>query len=291
MSPTEALPLLVVVLLLVSVNGGAVDQMAIHFEGDHAVESMGDALVVAGGTTTVPAAESVAGDVYVIGGNARVEGRVDGDVTVLAGNLSVTAGATVTGTVQTIGGASTIAEGATVGRTSTFDPPTPDDSPARRIGGFVLQFIVLGVAGFWLARRHPSLLGNVGHSITEHALVSGVVGALAGLSLLVLFVYMAFTLLLLPVTVIGLVGEVLVVLYGQIVFGWLIGTRLPVDRPGLATVIGIGAFLLVTELLGVIPYLGVLVQFGLVAVGFGAVVNSYFGLQRFEPATIPGSVG
>lgn len=291
MSPTEALPLLVVVLLLVSVNGGGVDRMAIHFEGDYAVESMGDALVVAGGTTSVPSGVSVAGDVYVIGGSARIDGRVDGDVTVLAGNLSVTAGATVTGTVQTIGGESVIAEGATVARTSTFEPPVAADSPARRIVGFVMQFAVLGLAGWWLARRHPALLGNVGHSITEHTLVSGVVGALAGLSLLVLFVYMAFTLLLLPVTVLGLVGEALIVLYGQVVFGWLIGRYLPVEGPGPATVAGIGVFLLATELLGTVPYLGALAQFGLVAVGFGAVVNSYFGLQRFEPATIPGGGG
>lgn len=36
-----------------------------------------------------------------------------------------------------------------------------------------------------------------------------------------------------------------------------------------------------------IPYLGALTKLWLLAVGFGAVLNTYFGLQRFEPVSIP----
>lgn len=247
--------------------------------------------VAAGGTTLIPAGAAVTGDIYVIGGTTRIEGELDGDVTVLAGNLSVVDGAIVTGTVQTISGESTVADGATVGRVSTFEPPTPSNSSARRIGGFLLQFLVVGFAGWLLARQRPVLLDNVGHSITDHPLVSGVVGALAAATLLVLFVYMAFTLVLIPVSIVGLVGEVLIVLYGQIVFGHLIGRRLPIDHTGFATVVGIGLFLFVMDVLGVIPYVGALVQFALIVVGFGAVLNTDFGPQRFEPVTLPGGAG
>jgi hypothetical protein len=74
-----------------------------------------------------------------------------------------------------------------------------------------------------------------------------------------------------------------VVLYGQLVFGrWL-----PIERQAVATVAGIGLFLLGMDLLSAVPYLGALVQFVLIAVGFGAVLNTYFGLQRFEPAGFP----
>lgn len=102
---------------------------------------------------------------------------------------------------------------------------------------------------------------------------------------------MTFTLMLLPLSIVGL-GRVLIVsLYGQLVFRYLVGTRLPVGRATLATVAGTGAFLVVIEILGMIPYLGAVVQFGLIVIGFGAVLNTYFGLQRFEPATIPRSDG
>ncbi|WP_232700720.1 polymer-forming cytoskeletal protein [Halobacterium wangiae] len=290
MSPTEALPLLVVVVLLVSASGATVEEMDVTFDGDHAVESIDDVLVVAGGTTTVPADAALSGDVYVTGGTVQIDGPVDGDVTLLAGNLSVGEGATVTGSVETIAGDPAIAESASVGRVSTFGPPAPADSPARQVATFLVQFLLLGAVGWWLARRHPALLENVGHSVTDHPLVSGVIGSLAGTTLLVLFVYMAFTLVLLPVSILGLLAELLVVLYSQVVLGYLVGRRLPVADAGRATVVGVGAFLLAMELLGYVPVLGAVVQFALVVVGLGAVLNSYFGLQRFEPVTIPGEV-
>ncbi|WP_436922887.1 polymer-forming cytoskeletal protein [Halosimplex amylolyticum] len=288
MSPTEAIPLLVVVLLMISIGGGDVQEMSVTFQGDSAVDSLADVHVVAGGVTTVPGDAAVDGDLYVIGGTAVVEGTVDGGVTLLNGNLSVTDGATVTGTVQTYSGSATVSSGASVGRVSQFEAPTPSSSPAQQIGGFLLQFLVLGAFGWWLVERHPHLVGNVGAAITEHALVSAVVGSLGATTLLVLFVYMAFTLVLLPVALVGLFAEFLVVLYGQTVFGYLVGTRLPIEHDGVATIAGIAAFLLALELLGLVPYLGGIAQLAVAAVGFGAVLNTYFGLQRFEPITIPG---
>ena len=288
MSPTEAIPLLIVVLLMVSIGGGDVQELSVTFEGDTSVDALDDVHVVAGGTTTVPSDASVTGDVYVIGGTAAVEGTVDGDVTLLAGNLSVADGATVTGTVQTIGGESSVADGATVGRVSAFEAVTPSNSPAQRVAGFLVQFLVLGVAGWWLAGRHPVLLENVGAAITDHALVSGVVGSLAAATLLVLFVYMAFTIVLIPVSIVGLFAELLVVLYGQLAVGYLVGTRLPLENTRTATVAGVGLLLLGLEALGAVPYVGGLGQLGVAVVGLGAVLNTYFGLQTFEPVTIPG---
>lgn len=287
MSPTDAIPLLVVVLLMISVGGGEVQQLSVTFQGDTSLETLQDVHVVAGGTTTVPAGSTVSGDVYAIGGTTRVEGAVDGDVTLLAGNLSVADGATVTGAVQTIAGDSVVADGATVGRVSEFAAPVPSDSPGQRVGGFLLQFLVLGAIGWWLVGRHPALLENAGSAVTDHTLVSGVVGALGAATLLVLFVYMAFTLVLIPVAIVGLVAEFLVVVYGQVVFGYLVGTRVPVERVQVATVAGVGVFLVALEVLGMVPYVGGLVQLGVAAVGFGAVLNTYFGLKRFEPVTIP----
>lgn len=286
MSPTESIPLLIVVLLMISIGGGDVQQMSVTFQGDTSVETLQDVHVVAGGTTTVPANASVSGDIYAIGGTTRIDGDVNGDVTLLGGNLSIVDGATVTGTVQTVAGDSTIDSGATIGRESTFEPPAPSNSPARKIGGFLLQFLVLGLAGWWLVGRHPILLENVGSAIADHALVSGVVGALGAATLLVLFVYMAFTIVLIPLSILGLLGELLVIVYGQVVFGYLLGTRLPIERATVATVAGIGLFLLGIEILGLVPYLGALVQIGLAVVGFGAVLNTYFGLQQFQPVTI-----
>jgi hypothetical protein len=288
MSPTEAIPLLIVVLLIISIGGGDVQEMSVTFQGDNTVDSLADVHVVAGGTTTVSGDATVGGDVYVIGGTAGIDGTVDGDVTLLNGNLSVRDGATVTGAIQTYSGSVAISSDASVGRVSQFEAPAPSSSPAQRIGAFLLQFLVLGAFGWWLVERHPLVIENVGAAITEHALVNAVVGSLGATTLLVLFVYMAFTLILLPVALVGLFAEFLVILYGQAVFGYLIGTRLPIERDGVATLAGIAVFLLVVELLGLVPYLGGIAQLTVAVVGFGAVLNTYFGLQRFDPVTIPG---
>jgi hypothetical protein len=288
MSPTEAIPLLIVVLLMISIGGGDVREMSVTFQGTDDIDSLADVHVVAGGTTTVPETATVEGDIYVIGGTAAINGTVDGAVTLLNGNLSVRDGATVTGTIQTYSGSASVSPEASVGRLSQFEAPTPSSSPTQRIVGFFLQFLVLGVFGWWLVKRHPLFFENVGAAITEHALVSGVVGSLGATTLLVLFVYMAFTLILLPLAIVGLFAEFLIILYGQAVFGYLIGTRLPIERDGVATLAGIAAFLLALELFGFVPYLGGIAQLAVAAVGFGAVLNTYFGLQRFEPVTIPG---
>ncbi|WP_336000224.1 polymer-forming cytoskeletal protein [Halorientalis halophila] len=288
MSPTEAIPLLIVVLLMVSIGGGDVQELSVTFQGDSEPDSLADVHVVAGGTSTVPGNATLDGDIYVIGGTAAINGSVDGDVTLLDGNLSITDGATVTGTLQTYSGAAAVSSDASVGQISQFEAPTPSNSPGQRIGAFLLQFFVLGAFGWWLVRRHPLLFEHVGAAITDHGLVSGVVGSLGATTLLVLFVYMAFTLILLPLAIVGLFAEFLVILYGQAVFGYLVGTRLPIESDGIATLAGIAVFLLVLEVLGAVPYLGGVVQILFAVVGFGAVLNTYFGLQRFEPVTIPG---
>lgn len=92
MTPTEAISLLIVVLLMISIGGGDVPQRSVTFQGNTSVEMLQDVHVVAGGTTTVPADAAVSGDIYTIGGATRIEGEIDGDVTLLAGNLSVTTG-------------------------------------------------------------------------------------------------------------------------------------------------------------------------------------------------------
>ena len=40
--------------------------------------------------------------------------------------------------------------------------------------------------------------------------------------------------------------------------------------------------------MGIIPILGDLIAAGLLLIGLGAVKLTYFGLQEFEPVTLPG---
>lgn len=288
MSPTEVLPLLVLVVLLMSVSGVEPDQMRIVFDGEHAAVDVDDALVVAGGDVRVPEGRTATGTLYVIGGTATVSGTLDGDATVLAGNLTLPDGGVVTGELRTISGNVTVAPGASVGRRSSFDVAPQSRSRAAAASWLLVRVLVVALAAGLVARRAPVLLRNVGDAITAHGLVSGVVGAIAGSSMLVLFVYMAFTLILLPLSIVGLLVEVLLVVYAYLAYGYLVGRRLPLERVDLATGLGAGAFALGLELLGRVPLLGAAVQFVVIVVGLGAVLITYLGLREFEPARIPG---
>jgi hypothetical protein len=288
-SPTEIIPLLIVALLLLSASGAEPETMAVVFDGNRTLDDVGEesAVVVGGGSVTVPANGTVSAPLFVVGGDLRIDGEVD-DVRVLAGNLTVVEGATVTGQLEVIGGRASVATGADVASRSDLVGQLQDQSPTRSPAGLLFQSLSLALVAGLVARWNSDLLETVGDSVSNHTVVSGVVGAIAGLALLVLFVYMAFTLVLIPLSVVGLAAEFGIVVYSYVVYGYLIGRALPIERVDVASAAGAGLFVVAVELLGEVPLLGVVGQGLLVAVGFGAVLITYFGLQEFEPAEIPG---
>jgi hypothetical protein len=283
-APSEVLPLLVVVILLMTASGQSADRMEVHFDGDRAVTQVEEVLVVGGGTATIPEGASPNGTIYVVGGDFRVRGSLDGDVTQLAGNVSVADGGAIAGEYRTIAGNTSIAEGATVGSRSRVEFTQRDRSPVADFGFLALQALSLALAGAFLTRRRPALLRNVGDSIAHHSVVSAVVGAFTSATALALFVFMAFTLILVPVSVFGIAVGLLSAAYASLAYGYLVGARLPIDRPDLATALGVAVFVVALDLLGRVPLLGPVVQFALVVTGLGAVLITYYGFREFEPA-------
>ena len=86
----------------------------------------------------------------------------------------------------------------------------------------------------------------------------------------------------------GVVARLLVFLYALAATDARIGAALPVDRDDVAAALGAIALVLALELLSFVPIVGGLAQLVVVSVGFGAVLVTYFGWQRFEPAVLPG---
>lgn len=287
-NPIELIPLLVVVLLLVGVQGGTVESMEIVAEGTHSASEIPDVYVVGGGTTTIPANASVSGSVYVIGGTAVVDGQIDGDVTQLSGNLTFGPSAVVTGNTQYFAGTLDIDEEASLGSFTTGEALAAQSaSPTRGYAFLVVQTLALAVAAALLVRRFEFAFVNAGRAVTAHPVVSGVVGLLVSATALALVVFMAMTIILIPVSVLGFGVGVLTVAYGYLVYGYLVGQRLPIDRPDVASGVGVVVFSAALELVGAVPFVGTAVQLGLLVVGLGAVVVTYFGLQTFEPVSLP----
>ncbi|WP_339106004.1 hypothetical protein [Haloterrigena salinisoli] len=107
------------------------------------------------------------------------------------------------------------------------------------------------------------------------------------MTFLALFVFMAFTLILIPVAILGLLIGLVMIAYGVISLGYLLGQQMESLRTGLATGAGVVVVMIVLEVSSVIPFVGDLLAIGLLLTGFGAVVLTYFGLRHFEPVALP----
>lgn len=278
-------PLLVVALLLVAGQPG-VETVTTVVGGTQDLPAGADAVILVDGTVTVPAGTRAVTSLYVIGGTARIEGTLDGRLVQFAGNVSVAPAGSVAGQYQLVGGDLRAAEGATVDPEVIAEPITRDRSRGESAVTFLLQAAGLAAVSFVLGRRYPDLLANVSLAIRHHPVVSGTVGLLASVTLLALFVFMAFTIVLIPVSLLGLLGGVLVSLYAYIGVGFLVGGWLPIERPGVATAVGAVGFLVASRLVGLVPLVGPSIPALVLVVAIGAVFVTYFGLREFAPPSL-----
>ncbi|HXV72409.1 MAG TPA: polymer-forming cytoskeletal protein, partial [Acidimicrobiia bacterium] len=136
-------------------------------------------------------------------------------------------------------------------------------------------------------RGRRKLLDNITDAVTQHYVVSFTVGTLLILTALALFAFMAFTLILIPIAIIGIFAGLATLGYGIISWGYLIGTHLPVARPGLATGLGVAAMVIVLQVTAEVPLVGGLVVLGIVLTAVGAVAITYYGVTSFQAAALP----
>ena len=279
--------LLVVVIAVVAAgaNGEDVASMHVVLEGEQQPPGEG-LLVVGGGTAVVPTGTTHEGPLYVVAGEARVDGRVTGNLVVVSGAAALGDAAAVGGDLEVYGGTLQAAEGATVaGRRQAASPVVETATDPSPTGSLVTN-LLLALAGAALVRWRPALLANVAAAVVDHPVVSLTVGGTAATAAVALAVLMAFTVVLIPVTILGALAGLLVVTYGTLAYGYLLGRRLPLDRPALATAAGVFGVAVLLDVLPVVPLLGDLVVLSAAVAGAGAVLVTYFGVVRFEPPTL-----
>jgi hypothetical protein len=278
--------MLLLSLLLMMTGGDDLTTVQLVLEGQHEAPQTG-ALIVGDATVTIPEGSQTSGPIHVIAGQTTIAGTVEGDVTLIAGTLDVADDATITGTLQHIGGNLNVAPMAEIGRSTRLEVAPADPSLGQRFLPVALVTALLALLGARLVARRPQRLDNVGDAVTSHPLVAVTVGLLAAVTAISLFVFMAFTLILLPVSLLGLAAGLVAIAYGIVALGHLTGRHLPIARAGRATAAGVVVVMVAFQLLASIPIAGDLVVMGMVLAGLGAVLLTYFGLTRFVPATLP----
>ena len=284
MSPS-LIPLLIAALLLATTDANA-ESVEVVLAGQHQIAEQSGALIVGDAEVTIPPGAELPGPIYVIGGELVIAGGVASDVIQLAGTVTVAPGARIGDELRHIGGTESVAAGAQVGRRTDLDLAGGGGGPAGFVSLAVLS-LLLALVGAWLEKRRRPLVDNVASTLTGHPVVTTTVGALLAMTGIAVTVFMAFTLVLLPIALIAILIGVLTTCYGLVVLGHLIGSRLPIAHRGLATGAGVVGVVVLLWLVGLVPLVGDVVVFGAVLSSLGAVVISYYGVARFRPAALP----
>jgi hypothetical protein len=245
---------------------------------------------------SLPKEVMVDGTVHLLMGRLALNGTITGDVSFMNGELSLGPSARIEGDLNLGGGSfhrspgsvieGTINTGAGVSLPAIPERETPLDWSfwlRAMVSGMLSGLIAAG-----LARYFPSVTGRIAEVITAHSLACGAMGILVGIVGISLAVTMAYTILLIPVSILLLFLLAAAVFLGWIGLGSELGrflvrvSKRPI-RPSMAAFIGTFAFMPAFQLLTSIPLFGGLLGIAMAAVGLGSVSLTRFGLRRFMP--------
>lgn len=303
---------------VVHAQGGGTDGGRVIFGSNFTLKSgdeyMGD-LVVFGGNVTVEEDASLLGDLVVFGGTVVMDGVINGDIVVIGGQVRLGEQAVVNGDVATIGGQVQQAEGAVVSGdvVNNISPqvqlpsgriPPIVDVPnvhipsvintsfnpfweAGRVLGSALIVSFLGVLASLFFQKQ---LDHASQAVVKQPLMTTSIGLLT----IVVMIIAAFTIILLPVVLLGLIPLAFAWLFGVISMGQEIGDRfaraIHQDWTQVITT-GVGTFVLVVivasiqSLNSLAPFLACItwvipILVGLLAIG--AVVITRFGTRPVQ---------
>jgi hypothetical protein len=286
------------------------------FGGDFVLKSgevlSGD-LVLFGGNATLEAGSRVDGDVFLMGGNAEIAGEVTGDVALLGGNVELLATSHVHGDAVAIGGNLTRAAGARVdGQVAQgdefvgpfdFNMPhfrgiEPLDSvrigfsPVLSLIWFGFRSLLLAALAVLVVMFWPEPTDRAGRAAIAQPILGGGLGLLTIVVAPILLLVLAITILLIPVSFVGLVLLLVAGLYGWIAVGLEVGKRLAEAfkwelQPPAAAGLGTLALTLVIGGIGLIPCVGWLAPFLVASIGLGAVMLTRFGSREYVSGGMP----
>lgn len=285
--------------LLTACGADGLYSLTVITKGQHELTQniQGDLLIL-GGEVTLPEGIVVNENVHLLLGKLTVNGEIIGDVSFMNGDLILGDSALLRGDLNLGGGSfhpspDSVIEGRVNTGAGVSLPSIPERETASDLSFWfraILNGLLSGLAAAALVRYFPSGIGRISEAITHHSLASGAMGILVGIVGISLLVTMAFTILLIPVSIL-----MLFLLGAGVFLGWVgLGSELgkllvmllkrPV-KPSTTAFLGMFVLMPGLQLLFSIPAIGGLLGIALLAVGLGAVSLTRFGFQKFVPTT------
>ena len=269
----------------------------IIFSGQHNLDgeiaAYGDLIILAG-DVEIPGGSRVTGSVYMLGGDLILFGQVDGNLTIVDGSLTLGSNAKVAGDLNLGSSDITRQPGSQVSGSVTegFALPTQWARQAptftEQVRSSLLQMVLMVLLALALKRFLPRPLKRVELTIRNHPLVSVTVGALSSVIALVLFIQLAFTVILIPVSIAGLGLVFLLVTIGWIAIGGLLADLLDEHLPArtsahLIFLLCVGLVSVLVDALRYVPIVGGPLVLITASAGIGAALLTRFGYQLYTP--------
>lgn len=283
--------------------------------GNYTLES-GDTLdgdlVIFGGNAELQEDSTVQGSVLLLGGNADVNGTVQGELALVGGNADLGSSAVIQGNVVSLGGNLQRAQGSEIGgdvisadefsipfsfpqlRTTRivgpFDGPNVRFAPVWNVLWFFFRSLLLAALAILVVMFWPNPTARTASAVVSQPILAGGLGLLTFIVAPILLVVLAITIILSPVSLLAFILLVVACVFGWIAVGLEVGDRLaeafgweihPAASAGLGTL----AMSLVVGGIGLVPCVGWLAGFVVVAIGLGAVLLTRFGSREYLPAT------
>jgi hypothetical protein len=265
-------------------------------------QTLEDNLIVFGGTVVLEEGSQVKGDVSVYGGSVSIGGTVDKDVFISGGTLALTENAEVGGDVRWVGGTfeqdeDAEIEGEILNQPSPITRPDFENSLVGRLGRRILDtlwsfflFFAFSALAVLVVIFFPNPTGRVAQTLVAQPGQSALVGLLTLIVAVPVLIILAITIILSPVSFLGVLVLGIAGIFGWISLGLETGNRLARAfrqdwAPAVAA--GLGTFLLTFvafSLKFIFSWLCIGWIFPTVVglVGLGAVVLSQFGKRVYQ---------
>jgi hypothetical protein len=291
--------------------------------GDTYTLHNGDTLVgdlfILGGTVTLEQGSVVQGSVVLVGGTLAIQGIVEKDLVALGGTPTLESSGHINGDAVTIGSRLSGATGNVSGKIVTdigsvfqirsFNGQLPTVGVARV--PFLWGFLSLSFSVFFMTALAigtvlllPKQAEQTAKVLVRQPVASGGMGCLTVIVAPIILLALAITIILSPVSLLGAVLLVALVLFGWVAIGLELGNRLAKAlhtdwHPAVSA--GVGTFGLTLVALGlsrVIICVGWMVPFLVSMVALGSVILVFFGADKtlkpapvvIQPANVPPAV-
>jgi hypothetical protein len=272
-------------------------------------ETLSGNLWILGGNVSLEAGSRVSGDIMLLGGNVSLSGEVSGDINAMGGNIDLRSQAIVRGDLNLVGGSYERNPSARIdGRVNTapngpfqFTVPSGARLPALEVRAYPLwDFVAFFFRAFVIAALAmlavmfwPKHVERIGQTAVAQPIPAGGFGLLTAVVAPIVLLIMTITIILIPVTLIGLVILSMMVLLGWISIGMEVGQRMSISlNQEWATPVSAGVGTLVFTIVAggvgeVVPCVGWVVPTLLGILGFGAVLLTRFGTQPYPGPALP----